>query len=211
MPTSYEERLKELAEQDDSNPEPEDEIAPSVETKTVEELRNEVESTVEAVPDFLKPSTDTADTDRPDLGGRRDGIQFDFDLDNLGSLTDANLLEVIARVEIVQLEVLLDIADSVDSFDTITVSGTNAIDNANESEVVVPESDNEVIPTRQLMIRSDTDNTNKIYFGDDEVRPNSGFVLLPGEMIVVEVDLRGEELHMASGEAGEQVQLLGVI
>jgi len=211
MPESYEQAVDEQAARDDSDPGPEEELFDAdVEVKTVEELKNGLKSTVETVPDFLKPEVDRRDPNRPELPGF-ESPDFDFDLGELDTFSTNKLLQILVQIEVVQLETLFNISDSVEPFNSITVSGTNAIDDANTAEPVVPKSDDEQIPTRELMIRSDPENDEQVYFGDDEVRPNSGFVLLPGEMITLETDLRAEELYMASSESGEQVQLLGVI
>lgn len=137
---------------------------------------------------------------------------------NLGSLKSSlqamnqrQLLEVVARIMLAQLASSLDIADSVDSSRSITVSGTNVIEYANTAEVVVPESDTTNIPSRTLFVQSDPANSEDIYFGDDKVSPNSGFVLSPGDSMNVGIDLRQTQLYMSSSKSGEQVNLLGLI
>lgn len=208
-PVSFEEATEDLAAQDDSDPEPEDEFDPDIETQTVEELFDDPKSIVETVPDFLQPESQERGVDRPDIGGRRGA--FDLDFGDLSQLDNGGLLEVIARVNIAQLATLFDIADSVEPFQSITVSGTNIIDQPDVAEPVVPESDEELIPTRTLFIKADENNSKRVYFGDDQVDPDSGFALERGESITLDTDLRAEELYMASEDSGQQIQLLGMV
>lgn len=211
MVKSYEEATEENAGEDDSNPGPE---AETDVRSTVDDLRDEfgdVENRVEGVPDWLKPESAGRRDDMPDVGGQRGSFGIDVDLGDLEGMSDAGLLEVVARVSIAQLATLFDIADAVQPFQNITVSGVNAIDEANTTEPVVPQSDDEQIPTRTLFMRANEDNTDKIYIGDDEVAPQSGLVLGPGEFYAIESDLRAEEFYMASETAGQSVQLLGLV
>lgn len=210
-PVSYEQAVEEEASKDDADPEPEKEISTGLQVKTVEDIWGDPDTIAQAVPDFLKPDAESRRIERPDVGGRRGGLGVDIDVSDLDGLSDAGLLEVIARVNIAQLAALFDIADAVEPFQNITVSGINAIDDADTAEPVVPESDEEQIPTRTLMVRADRENKAKIYFGDDEVSPDSGFALEAGEYIWIETDLRAEELYMASVNEGETVQLLGLV
>lgn len=208
-PVSFEEATEDLAAQDDSDPEPEDEYDSDIETQTAEELFDDPKSIVQTVPDFLQPESRERRVDRPDIGGRRG--QFDLDFGDLSQLDNGGLLEVIARVNIAQLASLFDIADSVEPFQSITVSGTNIIDQPDVAEPVVPESDEELIPTRTLFIKADENNSKRVYFGDDQVDPDSGFALERGESITLDTDLRAEELYMASEDSGQQIQLLGMV
>ena len=116
-----------------------------------------------------------------------------------------------SQVNVNQLQALFDILSSVEPVNNITVSGRNAIDNAGQPQPVVPESDNTDIPTRHLLVQSSEGNNEKISFGDDEVDPQNGFVLSPGNNIMVPMDLRETELYMASEEEGAEIGLLGMI
>lgn len=129
---------------------------------------------------------------------------------DLEGLNETGLLQVIAQTLIEQLNVQIDVANAVEPPTAITVSGTNAIDQAEEAELVVPQSDSSNIPTRTLFIRNDINNSSSIFFGDDEVQPQDGFVLVVGEWISIPFDLRQNQLWMASEEADQVVQLLGV-
>lgn len=211
MPESYENATEGEAAKDDFDPGPEQEYDPSVETKTVDEVTDEVKTEVTAVPDYLLPDSDQSSGDTPDFGGRRGQDQIVIDPDDLAGMNQEALLKVIARVSIAQIAALFDIADAVEPFSTITVSGTNATSDAGNPEVVVPQSKNQNVPTRTIMIRADRNNNHPIYIGDDKVQPYSGFVLEAGEFIVIETDLRGEELYMSSDPAGQQVNLLGMV
>lgn len=211
MPESYEEATEERAGEDLGDPEPEEEFEPDLRTTSLEELFESVEDITEVVPDWLRPEEGIPETDVPDVGGRRGQLGFDLNISGLSQMDTRGLLEVMARVNIAQLATMMDIADNIEPFSTITVSGTNAIDNANTEQPVVPQSDTEAIPTRTLFIRASPRNNKPIYFGDDEVQPNSGFVLRAGEFIIWETDLRGEELWMASESDGQIVQLMGAV
>lgn len=210
MAKSYEEATEERAAEDLGDPEPEPETDPGIEVRTAEELADGVEDIAKAVPEFLRPESSQRRV-QTDVGGRRGALSVDVDLSRLDDLDQRGLLEVIARVNIAQLSAMFDIADAVEPLTSITVSGVNAIDNADAEEPVVPESDDEEIPTRTLFMRASEDNTDKIYIGDDKVEPDSGLVLGPGEFYVAETDLRAEELYMASGTAGVTIQLLGMV
>jgi hypothetical protein len=90
------------------------------------------------------------------------------------------------------------------------VSGTNAVSVPNNAEPVIPESDQQMVPTRTIFIRANRNNDEPIAFGDDGVAPQSGFVLESGESITIDLDLREAQLWMASEERGQQVHLLGM-
>lgn len=208
MPESYEEATEERAGEDLGDPEPEPETDANISTDDLKDRFSDVGSRVEEVPDWLKP-----ESSQRDIGddSRRSEYGIDISLGNLDSLDTAGLLEVLARINVAQLAAMFDIADAVEPFQSITVSGVNAINDAGVPEPVVPESDQQAIPTRSLFMRADENNDNKIYIGDDEVAPNTGLVLAPGEFYVMESDLRAEELYMASDESGQTIQLLGLV
>lgn len=208
---SYEEATEERAAEELGDPEPEEENDPDIPSSPLEQVWENVEDISEVVPDFLTPGEGLGEQETPNLGGRRGEFGVSLDISGLSQMDTRGLLEVMARVNIAQLATLFDIADAVEPFTTVTVSGTNAIDNADVEQPVVPQSDTSDIPTRTLFIRASPDNNRLIYFGDDEVQPNSGFALAAGEFIVLETDLRGEELWMASEQAGGTVQLLGMV
>lgn len=169
----------------------------------LEEQVESIRDISEVVPDDLIPGDEP-----PDFGRERPGSPG-FDID-LGELDNRGLLEVQARAMITMVAALFDVADAVEPMSTITVSGTNAIRVAYNAEPVIPESDQQMVPTRTIFIRSDRDNGEPIAFGDDAVSPQSGFVLESGESITIELDLRNTQLWMASEEAGQQVHLLGM-
>lgn len=126
-------------------------------------------------------------------------------LTNITSFT-----EVIANVQGAQLSTLLEIQEAVEPPSLITVSGTNPINNTGSPQVVIPSSDEADIPTKKLIIRADPDNDAKIAFGDDQVSPASGFILRPGGSIVLPINTAEDQLYMA-GDAGDQVQLIGLV
>lgn len=105
--------------------------------------------------------------------------------------------------------------DSIDfnlrPYSAITVSGTNSIEEADSPELVVPDSEDTEVPTRTLFVRASTSNKADIFIGDDEVAPSSGYRLGKGEGERIDVNLVDEQLYMASRNAGQSVELLGVI
>lgn len=212
-PVSYEEAVKEKQRETDEEeehlkgfPNYADEAEFDGDFEDLEERFRELKSKVEAVPDWLLPEG----SNKPEFGGRAPDPRDIQIAANLEALDTRGLLEVIARVEIAQLATLFDISDYVEPLRNITVSGVNSIEDANEPEPVVPRSDEENVPTRILFIRADPQNTSEIAFGDDEVEPNSGFVLDNGETIFLEMDLRRQVLWMSSDTEGQSVQLMGV-
>lgn len=116
-----------------------------------------------------------------------------------------------SQSDVVRLEALFDILSAVEPLSNITVSGRNAIEQAGVPQPVVPQSDNTLIFTKTLYIRSSVSNNQDIAFGDDEVSPQNGFVLKPGEYINYPIDLRNGVLYMASQEDGATVQILGAV
>lgn len=178
--------------------------------ETLEEKFEELIDISVVPPDFLSkaeqdrsfPRRQTPDV--PSFGVDFDGIEAILEGGN-----QVEILAAIGRILLAMFATTVDIADDVAPGSRITVSGTNSIDNADSAQPVVPESDSELIPTRWLYIKADSDNEDEIAFGDDGVQPANGFVLRPGESIYLEVDIREEEYYMASGTSGELVQLLG--
>lgn len=163
-----------------------------------------------------------------DIDERRDGLIPDFQNlfeTDLDALDKKGLLKFIAesmralnKQTSIQNETLLNIlknnqiiSRSVEPFSTITVSGTNSIDDADTVQPVIPESDNISVPTRALFIKSDDDNTAEIAVGDDNIDPDDGFILQRGQFIFVEMDLRETVLYMSSSEAGQTVEILGLV
>lgn len=145
-----------------------------------------------------------------DIPGTRPDIPDSIRAPNLEGLDNTGLLQVIAQTLIESLNVQIDIANAVEPPSSVTVTGTEAIDNADEAQLVVPQSDSGNIPTRVLFIRNDPDNTERIYFGDNEVQPQDGFVLTVGEYIIIPIDLREIQIWMAAEQQDQVVQLLGV-
>lgn len=124
--------------------------------------------------------------------------------------TQNQLLGVVANTSVTQLENLISIANDVRPATLVTVSGREIIDDADVPQPVIPDSDKTDIPTKTVFIRADPDNDNPIVIGDDEVDPNDGFILQPGEAQEVRIDFRDDQLFMAADEAGEAVRLLGL-
>lgn len=119
-------------------------------------------------------------------------------------------LNVLTSTQIDSLSALFDIVGAVEPFSRITVSGTNDIDDVDTAEPVVPDSDEVSIFTRILFVKSSDSNTDTIAIGDDETQPDNGWVLDPGENLVLSIDLRDETLWMASETSGVTVELLGL-
>ena len=188
-------------------------------------------------PDFEIPEIEVPDPNEfenpfDDLGDQIDFGEIDFSdsvgllqaqLQMMNILTDLlvrmasqqqsmlNVNQDIQSVARGDFEVNRRILQNARPFQLVTVSGVNDIQNPNNPEVVVPESDESNIPTRELMIKSSRNNNEKIWFGDSDVSPNSGFSLSPGEGTSLEVDLREQQLYMSSPEADQVIELLGVV
>lgn len=129
---------------------------------------------------------------------------------DLEGLDTPGLLRVIAQTLIETLNQQIDIANFVSPPSTITVSGTTSIDDDNEAQLVVPSSSGSNIPTRVLFIRNDPSNSDSIYFGDNQVQPQDGFVLEIGEWRAIPLNLAEDDFYMASETENQVVQLLGV-
>lgn len=189
--------------------------------ESIEEQFEDIEDFTVTVPDFLTTGTDDRNVTLPGPGGRRgrggddDDSPIDTDPQRLIEIIpdagNTELLQIIARVEVANLVTLLDIADYLSPLSNITVSGSNAVDDANQTQPVVPNSDQVEIPTRKIYVKANTNNRKPIAFGDDQSDPDSGFILSPGESIIVDMDLRGEPLYMSSEESGQEIELMGLV
>jgi len=194
---------------------------PEAPDKSLEEVFEDVENFTITPPDFLKSGVEDRDDTFPGTGGRRGegGDDGDGPLETdprdlirlIPGADEAELLEIIARVNVANFITNLDIADYLSPLSDITVSGTNAISSANQPEPVVPNSDSVDIPTRKIFIKANTNNKKPIAFGDDQSDPDSGFILGPGESIVVGLDLRGEPIYMSSERSGQEIEVLGML
>lgn len=169
----------------------------------IEDATERIRDISRVVPDDLIPGGEVPDFDR------QRGTEPGYDID-LSRLDQRGLLEIQARVMISSLAALFDIADAVEPVSTVTVSGSNAISVAYNAEPVIPESDQQMVPTRTIFVRADRNNDEPIAFGDDGVSPESGFILESGESITIDLDLRETQLWMASDESGQEVHLLGM-
>lgn len=121
------------------------------------------------------------------------------------------VMNVLTRLQLATSVGIADLIDIESPLSNITVSGSNTISDANSPEPVVPDSDQGNISTNTLFIKADEKNTDPIFIGDDEVDPSSGYVLRRGEDEMIETDLRGEELYMASSQSGQIIHILGMI
>lgn len=214
MPKSYEEAQEEKNEEEHAAGHEEDspsriagEVDDEFEGDSLEEMLNEIEDISTTVPEWLRPERSQI-PEEPSR--RRPGDMPDFGF-GIGELDELGLLEVIARIQIAQLSSLFDIAAAVEPLKGIVISGTNAISSAETAEPVVPESDETDIATRRLFLKASDDNNKDIYFGDDEVAPETGFSLAPGEGIELDIDLRLQVLWMASADSGQQVDIIGLV
>lgn len=217
MAKSYEEAVKEIQRE---TPESEEHLRGMVnyaeeqgmefDGETLEEKWEELKDISITPPEFLSKAEQDRDFER---SGPVDVPSVGIDLGSIEAILEGGnqieILGAIGRILLASFATLVDISNNVAPASRITISGINALDNANAAQPVVPESDNELIPTRWLYIKADSDNDEDIAIGDDDVAPTSGFILTPGEAIYLEVDIREEEYYMASEEAGEQVNLLG--
>lgn len=177
-------------------------IRPGGVAQSIEERFENLRSFLDFVPGDQEISIDRPRPNRPG--------EIDLGID-LQQLDVSDLLGLLIQVQFANLNTQLDILDEVSTPTSITVSGANVVDGADEPTSVVPTNDNTEIPTRTLYVRADPDNQDDLYFGDDDVDPLSGFLLTPGESIVIDVDLRDTVLYMASEDENAAVFLLGVI
>lgn len=140
--------------------------------------------------------------------------QPDIDLSDLGNQellrVIAETLQVQSNTQISMLSTLFDIYASVRGTRNITIIGAEITDQADiPQEVISQGSPSDSVLTRKLLIRASNDNDSPIAFGDDQINPQSAFVLNKGEAIELDVDIGRLSLYMASEEAGQEVQLLG--
>lgn len=148
--------------------------------------------------------------DRPDIPeppgapGTGDGLP-DIDID-LEEVSQKQLLALLIQVQLSQTQRLNQILQYVSPPTTITVSGIEVLDDADEAHQIIPQS----VPTRRIYIRADPQNTAHIWIGDDQVEPQSGFQLRKGEWMSPEIDYRNVPLYATSEEDDQLVQLLGV-
>jgi len=144
----------------------------------------------------------------PDGGTTPDTPTTEIDLAGLGQ---EGLLRVIASAVTAQTRSLFNIEDFLRPFTQITVSGTNAIENAGASQPVIPESDDIDIPTRTVFVRAAKENTAPIYIGDENVSGDDGLSLYKGEGQTFNVNVGQVVPYMVSPEDGQVVEVLGVI
>lgn len=121
------------------------------------------------------------------------------------------VLEAMARLQLATAVGIADLIDVESPVSDITVSGSNVISDANTVEPVVPQSDQQSIPTKVLLLKADSRNTREIAIGDDQVDPTSGYIFQRGDKELLEIDLRGEELYMSSTEADQILHILGMV
>jgi hypothetical protein len=158
------------------------------------------------------------DTDLRDLNSLIRELN-NFDYSNATPIQEATLkanlaqslaLKGILEAQVTSATIQDSIASSVEPPAGITISGTNEIADADAPQTVVPQATDREIPVRKLYLRASPDNEADIYFGDDQVAPEAGFVLTPGEAEVFPLDFRESSLYMASSEEGPEIQLMGV-
>jgi len=171
---------------------------------------SDVAATVKAVEDAIKEETER---DLSGLSSRELQVRL---VERVGLLLQDNIQrtkvsQVMAEGMLQNVSATVSILENVRPYTNITVSGKTEIESAGEAQAVIPEAENTEIPTRTLFIRADPDNNDKIYFGDDKVQPEEGYVLTPGEAINIDVDFRNDSLWCASDTKGEQLMLIGVV
>lgn len=236
--SAQEEENVEQHEEGHTEHQPAEETTGVMVAESIEEASEDISTFLRAVPDsFLdEPTVDVPDRTPPgvriNIVSRLEALldpqgisdQIDIISGDLSNLNQRELLLNIAQsnrliatvvvnmaqTQINQLQALYEIVGAVEPFLGITVSGVNTVDDADEPVPVVPESDDTSIPTRLLMVKASDNNHNPIAFGDDEVSPNDGFILEPGENISLAVDLREMTWWMASTDEDAAVELLGV-
>lgn len=125
-------------------------------------------------------------------------------------IAQTNAIRGLLEAQITSATIQDSIATAVEPPSAITISGTNEIAKSDTPQSVVPNTEDRSIPVRELMIRADEDNSAPIYFGDDDISPEDGFMLRPGESESFELDFRDSSLYMAGANEGDEIQLLGV-
>lgn len=215
MPTSYEEAVKEKQRQTEEGSEHlrgfvnyAPEFREEFDGEQLSEVASKVRDILGINPRFIQPGTEGPRGREPIT--RRPTSPPTLDID-LSELDQRGLLEVIARILIAQTSASFDIADAVEPFRGISVSGTNVIEEDDEAEEVVPGSSGSNIPTRLLMMKASDNNNAPIFIGDDDIEPNNGWKLERGQSLTISTDLREATLYMASEEDGQLIELLGLI
>lgn len=137
---------------------------------------------------------------------------------DLSELNQSELLQLLIETVRVQtntnismLSTMFDIYASVRESRGITIIGAEIIRQQDvPQEVISQDSPDDSVLTRELFIRADDSNTASIAFGDDQVQPQSAFVLNKGEVVRLPVDIGRLDLYMASEEEDQIIQLLGL-
>lgn len=214
MPIDYDEAVKEKQKE---TPEAEEhlrgfvnyaqEVDSEFDGETLEEVGERVRDLLGVNPEFIQAGAELPRANQPIQ--RRPGQLPNFNFD-LSELDQRDLMEVIARILIAQVAAIFDIADAVEPLRGVSVSGTNALENANQAEEVVPGSSGRNVPTRALFLKASDDNNVPIYIGDDAIEPENGWKLDRGQSIVLETDLREATLFMAADEDGQEIEILGL-
>lgn len=200
---------------------------------------SDVPTILEAVPDIFSPDGSRGQDIQQGSEDIINEIQTEFSVDlsqisevleesqqtDFGELNNLQLLQVISQNSTIQGQLLQVMADtmvqmlstmasidnSVGASETVTVSGSNTIDDANTPQAVIPGSDSTSIPTNKLFLKAGNNNDNPIYLGDDEVDVGGGFSLDAGESITMNIDFRADQIFMVSSEAGEEIEIIGLL
>lgn len=145
---------------------------------------------------------------------------------DLDALDEMELMRFMANMELIQANAsvaslengltssvfLDDIASAVESPSTITINGINDTGrNPSDPSTVIPDTEGREFPATTMFMRASRENTDRIYFGDDDISPQSGFVLAPGESMVFTMDFRDDSLYMASDDRGQEVSYIGLL
>lgn len=112
--------------------------------------------------------------------------------------------------DITVVSLLNEMLSAVEPAFGIATYGLNEIDQ-DAPQPVVPRSDEVDIPTKNVVVRAMPDNQDPIYIGDDQVEPEAGFILRPGEWRKFHIDIRDQELFMAAEQTQNRVSIIGLI
>lgn len=126
------------------------------------------------------------------------------------SRMSASILGVMLENQVDTLLELSYIREAVEPNFNLNVSGVAATEEPGEPVPVIPDSDDRSFNVRRLFVRAMPYNSYPLYFGDDGVSPQSGFILQPGEYIILNIDFRDTTIYMASEESGQEVGIMGV-
>jgi len=213
MPTTFEEIQDEKAsgEAERKDGKPGEIFAEIGDGDTFESLREKYDDLEDFLTSFPRRGQEPSDPIPP--VGETPGIEFpefDFDIDQanqtqlLRAMTE--LTQVMSNAQVAMLDRLNTIAQFTRPEEVVTVSGANVNTEADTPTEVISQS----VDTRKIYLRASPNNIDDIYLGDDQVEPQKGWVLRPGETLMIRLNFVQQSLYMASETENQVIQILGV-